>query len=280
MAGNQQIEEALITQILLIGLPASFDHVRSIANAMPISELNRNRIESLLSAEWSQKSLIERNQVNFNRANTSYYSRISNENVKCYKCGRLGHCQDRCFLGGNSQINSSGKSRYEAATTCLKVNVENIKDEHGKQQRKTSGWIIDSAATNHITNDINDFENFEPINETLQWGTNSECDVKGQGIVKFGCNVGRNKNWVSLGKTLYAPKFQYKVFSTSDATTKGWRFLNTKNAITATHNHKVNFIASRKPNGFYYGNFEVTNDFEERRKAKVRRLNELYDIFN
>jgi hypothetical protein len=177
-------------------------------------------------------------------------------------------------------MNSSGKSNeYAAATTCLKVNVENIKDEHGKNQIETSGWIIDSAATNHITNDINDLENFEPLNETLQWGTNSECDVKGQGVVKFGCNVGQIKNLVSLGKTLYAPDFKYKVFSTSDATTKGWRFLNTKNAITATKNHKVNFIASRKSNGFYYGNFEVANNIEERRKAIIKRLNELYDIF-
>jgi transposase InsO family protein len=161
----------------------------------------------------------------------------------------------------------------------LKTNVENVKDQRSKDQNEISGWIIDSAATNHITNDINDLVDFESLNETLQWGTNSECDVKGQGIVKFGCSVGQIKNWVSLGKTLYAPDFKYKLFSTSSAAAKGWRFLNTKNAITATLNHKVNFIATRELNGFYYGDFEVENNIEERRKAIIKRLNVLYDNF-
>jgi hypothetical protein len=45
---------------------------------------------------------------------------------------------------------------------------------------------MSSAASERISNDLSDFSDFQSTNETLQWGTDSECAVEGFGKRHFG----------------------------------------------------------------------------------------------
>jgi transposase InsO family protein len=104
--------------------------------------------------------------------------------------------------------------------------------------------------------------------------------VKGQGSITLESDVGGITHGLDMKRVLYVPDFKYKVFSTSEATNRGWRFINTRKVITATLNKNVNFLAERSKNGFYCVNFEVKNDNRtSRQQAWVSKMNNLYENF-
>jgi hypothetical protein len=140
-----------------------------------------------------------------------------------------------------------------------------------------TGWVLDSAASEHITNDRSDFSEFHESNESLQWGTDSECPVEGHGKVIMESNVGGQLQKMEASNVLYVPQFKYKILSTSAATKKGWRFLNTKNCVTATSENCVKFIAERNDKGFF--NIDLNIRKTSKIENWIRRMNQLHDIF-
>jgi hypothetical protein len=88
-SGNAPVEEALVAQVLLIGLPSSYSNVRSNVNAMPIQDLSRNRVESLLLSEWHQRNLLRRDNFDNTTRHTSINTRNATERIRCIKCGNF-----------------------------------------------------------------------------------------------------------------------------------------------------------------------------------------------
>lgn len=88
---------------------------------------------------------------------------------------------------------------------------------------KSSLWIIDSGATEHITNDISNSASYKPFHspQPVRLGDKSSTNSLGVGSVRLISNVGNRKLVLTLKKVIYAPGIRRNLISVGAATNEG-----------------------------------------------------------
>lgn len=141
----------------------------------------------------------------------------SQSQVKCFKCKKVGHYQNKCPLKNSdnktfTKKNDSKKGQnYDASLTCFVVN-----------QCKSNDWIIDSGATAHMTNKSEWLTNVKQsaTNEvTIADDTKLKVPITGDVKVKLNC-ANRNKD-VDIRNVLYVPGLCTNLLSVSTLVQKG-----------------------------------------------------------
>jgi hypothetical protein len=226
-AGQHELDDSFLAQHLLLSMPEEFDYVRSITNTMKPEELTTKRVTEILTSEWQQRNITRQNNndnqsIFMTKMNTT--SRTSKPKIiKCYTCGKPGHVSKDCRLKPTEtrkETRRDDRAHKGVAATCLKI-------KHNEQADVPleNSWVIDSAASCHISYDRDDFYEFEEASEEIEWGSESTCIVKGRGKVEINSMVGNRKSNIKLQSVLFVPSFKYKVFAMG-ATTK-YRGLST-----------------------------------------------------
>jgi transposase InsO family protein len=150
------------------------------------------------------------------------------------------------------KVSKGGK----VAATCLRVKHSTPKDSNPSKV-----WIIDSAATCHISFERSDFFDFEEVDEEIEWGTNTVCKVKGKGKIGIISNIGNQTEDFVMHSVLFVPEFRYKVFAIGAATrNRDWHFLTRNKTITAIRAGYLNFIATKNSENFYLTDFEIDKE--------------------
>jgi hypothetical protein len=89
---------------------------------------------------------------------------------------------------------------------------------------KENAWILDSGSSNHISDRLDDFFEFEQLEDEIVWGQGNSCSVKGKGKVLCYAQIGKRLFGMRLNDVLYVPNFGLRVMSIGAAAQNGWKF--------------------------------------------------------
>jgi transposase InsO family protein len=274
-AGQQELSDAFLAQHLLLSLSEEFDYIRSITNTLKIEDLTTQRVSDILLSEWKQRELKTSSESSYS---SIYFTRSkktipteTGKAIRCYRCKRIGHKIKDCKSSPDntsSNPESHNTKRGGVAATCLKVEHKGNKNGNYSPQ----AWIVDSAASCHITNDISDFSEYEESSDELVWGTTSTCKAKGKGQVQIKCIVGNQTETFVMKSVLFVPDFKYKVFAMGAATRhRMWTFIARGKTITALRDGCLNFVAEENSENFYLAEFEVVKTKRNNESCNVER---------
>jgi hypothetical protein len=141
-AGNGQIDDDLLAQVMIIGLPREYSQVKSITNTLRAQEITSKNVERILLSEYQQRKFdesedneLENSKILVTKRNSGERKDVKREDRKCYTCGKLGHISKNCWRRikpGNSSNDENKKKydkpdydkdrekpKYKAVATCL-----------------------------------------------------------------------------------------------------------------------------------------------------------------
>jgi len=155
---------------------------------------------------------------------------------KCEKCGRFNHKTSDCRSA------EKGKEKEKTVTESVTTqNGKHHKVEHAQQARDiqedkdmedgtyitkntmssncadihADSWLVDSAASLHLSSLHEAFMDFTPLNKTIRGVGNSEVPVKGKGTIKLKSWTDGQSFVIMLQDVLYMPQAPNNLFSIS-----------------------------------------------------------------
>ena len=164
---GQTMDEKLKIALILGGLPDSYNNIVIALETRPDDELNFDLVKEKLMQESKRRQdnnddekVLKIFHKKFNKAKNNYSSDKKTEKA-CFLCGKVGHLKYNC---PQSKSMSKGESPAERAKyvmdereICFMLNE--VSNEHKKQ------WVIDSAASSHMTNDRDVFDYWKMQNQ-------------------------------------------------------------------------------------------------------------------
>jgi len=193
------------------------------------------------------------------KSNQTPWSQRGKWIVRCYRCGKQGHMADSCrdVRQGNSQDKEANNAELLEAYMA----TENDSEDHM--------WIMDSGCTNHVSNNLKLFTEYEPFQVSdrrkIQIGGNQFLCAHGIGTVELRCtnyyaakygsyvdagdenhcvNTAENGRCI-LQKVLYTPKMRRNLISMTQLMDDGWDVKSSLPAITMEKDSRL-FYANRR----------------------------------
>ena len=138
--------------------------------------------------------------------------------LKCSHCGRKGHSDNKCWKKHSEKRPNKAKIAYTRPGDEFSLNsIEEIALYTPNTGSKNS-WILDSAATSHISAYRDLFTEIRPCSIKLNWGTAKALEIKEIGTISLRLKDGRN---IKLSDCLYCPKLGVNLLSTGKIIAKG-----------------------------------------------------------
>lgn len=247
-AGEEMSDKLIITKVLM-SLPDKYSHFVSAWESVDPQKQNYDDLVARLLVEE------ERMQSKSSEGeNVALYvqkqNRDSGGNMKCFKCGRVGHfiqqCKSstdtrKCFIchktghlkyqcpkrekfvvrqdirGENSNKHNNHKSNAFSAVTASQAMSLDGSNRQQLNSSNSSKWVIDSGASEHMTFDRDLFTSTsfcQTSERSVVVGDGRHLPVLGVGEVQFINN--------KLSEVLYVPDLRVNLFSVSSATSKGY----------------------------------------------------------
>ena len=167
------------------------------------------------------------------------------DRVKCYKCGLSGHIAKNCAtdVGENKpkegdvkgEGRAGGAGGEEKLRACVSVTTVGLTSQLTAQ----NAWIVDSGASQHITNRKDWLSDFSECDGDVLTGKGS-AKVKGRGKVKVKFSEENGGYTLILSNVLFVPEFAYNLLSVHCLAKKG----GTGKIIVA---HSVKFEEKKFP---------------------------------
>ena len=233
---NEEISSKKFPTVVLGSLPESYDNFLTSLNARNADDLDWENDKGLLIEEYMKRA--EKNEKeksadnalfvnrgrNFNRgrhqarggsrgANSARRVRFPNfdgrekhKGITCFKCNQDGHIVKNCPYN-NRQYNSRRESSNmaELEGVALISSTMNRSDE----------WFIDSAATNHMTNDKSILKNYVQYDQPkdIYLGDSTVIHALGEGKVRLPTVNNTCDVVLDLLKVLFVPKLTKNLLS-------------------------------------------------------------------
>ena len=123
-------------------------------------------------------------------------------NVKCKKCGKIGHVEQIYKLNQHEEVKASTEQHQKEqlfVATCFTTS-----------NTSSDSWLIDSGYTNHMTNDQELFKELDKaIISKVKIGNGEFISVKGKGTVAIESLTGLKY----ITDVLYVPDIDQNLFS-------------------------------------------------------------------
>lgn len=168
---------------MLMHLPSKFSNIVQQLYQLDDSKFTPENIKKALLAEDDRlKCEGELNEVG-NRFSQSVlvakkssvseqrYKNNKKKQIKCFKCGKVGHFSSQCY---------EGKPHMKS----FSVNFNEVRECHAKKSNQVE-WIIDSGASHHFISSKHLIENFKACDMTVGCVGDNEVKVQGYGDVKL-----------------------------------------------------------------------------------------------
>lgn len=256
---------------LLETLPSDFEPLKMAWCARPEDQQTLVELQKLLVAEEQRRSsesaketelvalvakanLAKGQSAETRKASVQKSDRTvtkQEKQYKCFKCGKKGHFKRDCKFARTPPVNA----HYN--------NDEVFISEHHMTERDDT-WIVDSAATQHITNRSDWFQKYTKYENPVdvRVGNKSTMKALGHGVIAIKMLVhGRWKSSI-MENVLYAPESSRNLFSVSQALDHGSKFKMTKD--------KCEFV---KPKGVVAVGIRCGNLFKLLCKVTVTEVN-------
>ena len=161
----------------------------------------------------------------------------SNER-KCFYCGKSGHIKRFCSEWKKKQENEEEKESKSPAVANFSYHRRNSKNKVDSDssdddecialvsevaEEKEKKWIMDSAATRHMSNDRKQFLGMKRLDKkkSVKVGDGSIVTSNFEGSIKLRIKAVNQVRKFKLRKVLYVPELKYNLFSVSQTAENG-----------------------------------------------------------
>jgi hypothetical protein len=199
---GQILEQVPVVEKILRSTPAEFNYVvcsieeSNDVTTMSIDELqsslqvHKQRIKCQQEANEEQALKISnqgrgygrgRGRSSNNVARGRGRGRQSKKSVECYRCHKIGHCQNECQDSETGTANYVEYDEHEELLLMAKFD----QNSYGKNER----WFLDSGCSNHMVGHKEWFFDFDnSYRDFVKLGDDSKMAVMGKGDVKLNIN--------------------------------------------------------------------------------------------
>lgn len=243
---GDNLTESWTVAIVLSSLPPSYDTLITALEARPEGDLTMSYIQTKLISEYTRR------KGDSPESNSDSILKTQ-QKLRCFFCKKDNHIKKDCMKY------KQWKEKHESFNgTKGKSSDKAHKVEHGNEflfqisSKGNNGWIIDSGATSHVTNDKRLLEtlNTDKSSDVDMANGNKEC-VKGKGTCKVQMmNESGDISNAKLTSVLYAPQITGNMISVSKLTDSGFE-LRFKNDCCEIMNNNIKIALADKINGLY-----------------------------
>ncbi len=204
---------------LLASLPDSFSVLVTALEASPDVPKMDMVTERLLHEERKMRSReIDNNPGAGDEQAMMSKSKFLRKNIKCYRCGKLGHIKrdckvsvDRCRFGDGEKVDVSVEEEALISGGALIAGG------------MSASWIVDSGATSHMCHSRDLFVTYKKLQkpEIVTLGDGRSLEAIGRGTVTLEMRLPGETKRRNLLHTLHVPELSLNLVSVSKVSEKG-----------------------------------------------------------
>ena len=215
-AAGLTTEDEEVAAALLAGLPPDYDVIVAVlettADKVDLDVL----LGKLLTAE---QRLPKANEPTAPRAYAGAAERAPHGGgqrppPRCFYCGQLGHIVRNCPKARADQARGANQAAGDHGRGVAMAAVK-----HGE----AGGWVLDSKASHHITNDASTMSDMRPLDEAINitFANGERAEARGIGSVQLGGLTGAAFDHITLKDVLYVPEASVNLVSIPLAVRRG-----------------------------------------------------------
>lgn len=246
---GKKVEDDEVAFQILENLPDSYESLVAQLYRLTDAEFTVKGIRSHLLAEYDRqrnRSLQISDNLPANQALVStedsrpkeYFNR--DEGRRCYRCGLKGHLIKNC------RVKPKSKKRYHQSSKGRQAHfAAAMMSEHTSLE-----FVLDSAATDHFSNNKKVFQNFRSLKTKAAIACGS-TDILGIGDIQLVFNTGTVIKTLLLKDVFFAPKMTRNLISVRCLTSKDFKItFDSHNAYISKNSNDV-FLCAPLCNKFY-----------------------------
>lgn len=171
--------------------------------------------------------------------------------MRCFFCKRNNHVKKDCikYKQWKEKKGFNSNNDYKEKANVIEQSKEFL---FNIVTTENNGWIVDSGATSHVTNDKRLLEMLNTdMSSKVDMANGSKVCVKGKGTCKFKMiNSSGDASDAKLTNVLFAPQITGNMISVSKLTENGFE-LNFKGDYCKIVNNNIEIAIADKVNGLY-----------------------------
>lgn len=246
-----EIDQDLLSTLLLISLPSEFDNFRCAIESrdeLPTLEVLRVKVMEEANARQGIARDSTSNAMFAKRHYKKPQKKSENPNdsgtfkYKCHKCKKIGHKVVDC---------KTQKTTHQDAQTTTDTTMLTSK-AYSAGTLKTSKWCLDSGATSHFCNKAHTFDvDLNVKNGKLNLANKQSTQIKGEGTAVLNSTVNGENRCIRLENSQFVPDLRANLLSVSRITDHGFdAIFDKKRARVLDRTGNVKLVAN-KINGLY-----------------------------
>lgn len=285
---NQTIDDDMLMSKILSTLPDQFKHFSTAWESTPVSERTLTNLTSRLIAEetrFNQKEATEETvafRAEDRRQKGFINKKHSNQERKCYLCGKPGHYAKDCYSKNKAMCKICKKTNHKEENCFFRkregeTSGTNSHSHHSKNNdnkvallshcfpSQCEEFVVDSGCTSHMTNKA-DILNciVDKKSEILVAKKNEKMQAVGRGQL-----VGEK---YILNNVLLVPELSKNLLSVNAVVENGGEVLFKQNEVIVSKNDKEILKGEKEENGLYI--VKLFNDKNKSSEESVLAENE------
>jgi hypothetical protein len=248
IAAGYPVQDQEVVTCTLAGLPTEYDTMTTVLEASD-TELDLDAtLAKLLIVEQrlSKKHGVDEASAYISKPVFKSY----NADRTCFNCGKKGHIAVECSSRSSSfqQQPYRSSTRYSSPSSTLHKTFQAIALSAAASPPPEQVWVLDSGATNHITNDVTKMFNVRAVGTSITFGNGSKAKATHIGEARVYTSHGRH---ITLQDVLYAPEAKTNLFSIPQATKNGAVIEFRRDTTKIKYDGYTIAMGYRQQNGLY-----------------------------
>lgn len=255
------VEESDIICYLLLSLPKSYDAVVAALETMDQTKLTVEFVKARLLDEHNKRQ--NHSTSGSRQQSTAFYTQKQGFSFKCHNCGKPGHKRSNCrskstynrdnqsghsgqshqlsYGNHSSQWNhqpssqfypknqnrQSGSKQYSQSNLCEAEDEELcfiVGNKFDKNDTRNIRWLLDSGATEHMTNSEDYFYELETLREPISIAVAK----KNQSVIatkRGNIRILYNNTTINIKGVLFVPNLKFNLLSVGKLQEKGFTII-------------------------------------------------------
>ena len=134
--------------------------------------------------------------------------------LRCFYCDQLGHMVRDCPKARADRARGANQAAGDNGRAIAMAAVKHV---------EAGGWVLDSGASHHITNDASTMSDMRPLDDDIHitFANGERAEARGIGSVQLGGLTGAAFDYITLKDVLYVPEASVNLVSVPLAVRRG-----------------------------------------------------------